>query len=381
MPALRSAKTQAVKGTAHRVVGNGAVVLPLTGEHVATMTCEWLQLTQHRHSLDGQGHDVGFPVQLLGHQACHLGARNGPECPFQVELGPLHHAQVARTLEQDRRKQQSGAHDRTTLVGVHGPQQLTKALRFHDSREVLSTVRGQALLQALGNVPLRGLGGGQPVLVNLPRQHQPAVGRLDSTPPLDLLKHRQQLHGLDAAHVPLPQPGKQIALQLTFRPVGMSGAPAVDLSSVPFQGHGLEGVTALPLALEFVQLAGLHKIHSGCLLQPGRISRLAGISEPHGRVAPQGQATFLAIGVGLPEPAPGTARAHLQIQPLSVGEAGSLFIGWTGGAFALLVGQHGRALQTGNRLRPGNKTPGNRNFRGLFPGLFPGFTWDVLGRP
>ena len=62
---------------------------------------------------------------------------------------------------------------------------------------------------------------------------------------------------------------------------------------------------------------------------------------------------------------------------------GFVFFRWTGGALALFVGQHGRVFQTGNqnRLRPGNKTPGNRDFRGLFPGLFPGFTWDVLGRP
>jgi hypothetical protein len=38
----------------------------------------------------------------------------------------------------------------------------------------------------------------------------------------------------------------------------MSGAPVVDLFGVPFQGHGLKGVAAFPLAIEFVQLAGLH---------------------------------------------------------------------------------------------------------------------------
>lgn len=137
-----------------------AVVVALAGEHIAAVACEGVQLSQQIHRLHGHGHHVRLSVFFLLPGTLHLFAGNGPQAGIQIQLGPFHHAQIAGALVQQGCQQQGGAHQRPAFVGMHGPQQLAKALGLDDGCRVLCMVRGEAAFQAFGNVAPAVAGGG-----------------------------------------------------------------------------------------------------------------------------------------------------------------------------------------------------------------------------
>ncbi|KIQ14925.1 hypothetical protein RU03_03540 [Pseudomonas simiae] len=97
--------------------------------------CEWFQLAQNRDCLLAERNQMIRPIQFGGSEPFHLVAGNQPLACIQIDLRPLHVAQVTGPAEQQRGQFECTTNRQCAGVAVQCFEQCTEFFRIgHGSK-------------------------------------------------------------------------------------------------------------------------------------------------------------------------------------------------------------------------------------------------------
>ena len=181
-------------------------MITLSWENVGATSRQRLQVSQQLYGLCWQWNRMRLTLLFFGLCALHFHTRDCPKSGIEVHLSPFHSTQISRPLIQQRCQQKRSSYGVTAFVDMHCPQQFAKPLWLNNGWEVCSPVRRQSVLQPNGDITLSVPRRGQPVAPNLTAQHQGPICRLHGATLFNFLKCRQQLHWLNAGHLPVTNP-------------------------------------------------------------------------------------------------------------------------------------------------------------------------------